>query len=73
MKVGKWKVGKWKVGKKESWKKNGRKKKKKKGKLEAYAMKRVTAGAHLSTPWLFEPARRPDDRSDYYMGCSFLH
>ena len=33
----------------------------KKGKLAAYAMKRVTAGAHLPTPWLFEPAKGPDD------------
>ena len=24
-------------------------------------MKRVAAGAHLPTPWLFEPAKRPDD------------
>ena len=36
----------------------------KKGKLGTYAMKRVTAGAHLPTPWLFEPAKRPDDRAD---------
>ena len=28
----------------------------KKGKLGANAMKRVAAGAHLPTPWLFEPA-----------------
>ena len=35
-------------------------------------MKRVAAGAHLPTPWLFEPAKRPDDRADYYLGCSFL-
>ena len=28
-------------------------------------MKRVAAGAHLSTLWLFDPAKRPDDRSDY--------
>ena len=33
--------------------------KRKKG---ANVMKRVAAGAHLSTPWLFEPAKRPDDR-----------
>ena len=25
----------------------------------------VVAGAHLSTSWLFEPAKRPDDRADY--------
>ena len=24
-------------------------------------MKRVAAGAHLPYPWLFEPAKRPDD------------
>ena len=38
----------------------------------AHAMKRVTAGAHLPTPWLFEPAKRPDDRADYCLYCSFL-
>ena len=32
------------------------------GKLGANAMKRVAAGAHLPTPWLFEPAKRPDVR-----------
>ena len=37
----------------------------KKGKLGAYAMKRVAAGIHLSTSWLFEPAKRQDDRADY--------
>ena len=30
-----------------------------KGKLGAYAMKRVAAGADLPTPWLFEPAKPP--------------
>ena len=35
-------------------------------------MKRVAAGAHLPTPWLFEPVKRPDDRTDYFLGCSFL-
>ena len=35
-------------------------------------MKRVAAGAHLPTPWLFEPAKRPDDRADYCLDCSFL-
>ena len=35
------------------------------GKLGAYALKRVAAGAHLPTPRLFEPAKRPDDRADY--------
>ena len=39
-----------------------------KGKLGAYAMKRVAAGAHLPNPWLFEPAKRPDDRADYCLG-----
>ena len=29
----------------------------------AYAMKRVAAGAHLPTPWPFEPVKRPDDRA----------
>ena len=33
--------------------------------LGAHAMKRVAAGAHLPTPWLFELAKRPDDRADY--------
>ena len=37
----------------------------------AYAMKRVAAGAHLPTR-LFEPAKRPDDRGDYCLQCSFL-
>ena len=27
--------------------------------------KRVAAGAHLPTLWLFEPAKRPDDKADY--------
>ena len=40
----------------------------KKGKLGAYAMKRVAAGAHLPTPWLFQPAKRPDDTADYCLG-----
>ena len=40
-----------------------------KGKLGAYAMERVAAGAHLPTPWLFEPAKRPDDRADYWLEC----
>ena len=42
----------------------------KEGKLGAYAMKRVAAGTHLPTPWLFEPAKRPDDRADYYLEIS---
>ena len=44
----------------------------KKGKLGAHAVKRVAAGAHLLNPWLFEPAKRPDDRADYCLDCSFL-
>ena len=44
----------------------------KKGKLGADAMKRVAEGAHLPTPWLFETAKRPDDRADYCLDCSFL-
>ena len=43
----------------------------KKEKLETYAMKRVAVAAHLPTPWL-EPAKRPDDRVDYCLYCSFL-
>ena len=38
--------------------------KEKKKKLGAYAIKRVAAGAHLPTPWLFEPAKRTDDKAD---------
>ena len=38
-----------------------------KKKVGANAMKRVAAGAHLPTPWLFEPAKRPD-RADYCLG-----
>ena len=41
-----------------AWKKRNRK-------LGADSMKRVAAGAHLPTAWLFEPAKRPDDRADY--------
>ena len=33
----------------------------------SYAMKRLAAGAHLPTPWLFEPAKRPDE---YCLGYS---
>ena len=43
-----------------------------KGKGGANAMKCVAAGAHLPTPWLFEPAKRPDDRADYRRDCSIL-
>ena len=42
-----------------------------KRKVGAYAMKRVAAGAQLPKPWLFEPAKRPDDRADYCLDCSF--
>ena len=35
-------------------------------------MKRVAAGAHLPTPWIFDPAKRPDDRADYCLNYSFL-
>ena len=42
------------------------------GKFGANAMKRVAAGAHLPTRWFFEPAKRPDDRADYCLDCSFL-
>ena len=38
----------------------------------AYIMQRVAADAHLPTPWLFVPAKRPDDRADYCLDCSFL-
>ena len=36
---------------------------------DAYAMKRVAAGALLPTPWIFEPTKRPDDRAYYCLGC----
>ena len=42
-----------------------------KGKLGANAMKHVAVGAHLPTPWLFEPAKHSDDRVDY-LDSSFL-
>ena len=45
---------------------------KKEGKIGANAIKRIAAGAHLPTPWLFEPAKRPYDRADYGLDCSFL-
>ena len=32
--------------------------------LEAYTVKRVAAGAHLQTPWFFEPANISDDRAE---------
>ena len=34
----------------------------------AYVMKRVAASAHIQTPWLFEPAKQPNDRTDYCLG-----
>ena len=34
-------------------------------------MKGVAASTHLPTSWLFEPAKCPDDRADYCLGCSF--
>ena len=43
-----------------------------KRKFGPYALKRVAAGAHLPTPWLFELAKRPHDRADYCFDCSFL-
>ena len=39
-----------------------------KRKMGANAVKRVVTGAHLPTPWLLEPAKRPDDRADYCLG-----
>ena len=45
----------------------------KEGKLGAYALKRVAAGAPLPTPWLFEPAKRPDDRAGFCLNRSVLH
>ena len=39
----------------------------KREKIVAYAMERVAAGAHFSTPWLFEPAKRPV-KTDYCLG-----
>ena len=47
--------------------------KEKEGKLGAYAMKRVAAGAHLPTPRFFEPAKRPDDRADYCLDKSYRY
>ena len=34
-------------------------------------MKRVVAGVHFPTLWLFEPAKRLDDRADYCLDSSF--
>ena len=44
----------------------------KKGKMGAYTMNRVAAGAHLPTAWFFVPAKRPDNRADYCLDCSCL-
>ena len=44
--------------------------KEKKRKLGPYAMMRVTAGAHLPIPWLFEPAKRPNDTAEYCLDRS---
>ena len=41
-------------------------------KLGADAMKRIAAGAHPPTPWLFEPAKRPDNRANNCLD-SFLN
>ena len=46
---------------------------KEKRKLAAYAMERVAVPLHVATLWLFEPAKRPDDRADYCLGCGLLH
>ena len=35
-------------------------------------MERVAAGVHLPTPWFFVPAKRPYNRADYCLDCSFL-
>ena len=43
----------------------------KKKQLGAYAMEGVAAGAHLPTSRLFEPAKRPNDRADHCLDCSF--
>ena len=47
-------------------------KKAKKEMLGVYAIERISAGAHFPSPWVFEPAKRLDDRADYCLGCSFL-
>ena len=47
---------------------------------KCWGHKRVAAGAHLRTPWTFEPAKRPDERADYCLDsidgahyCDFQH
>ena len=42
------------------------------GKLGTPASQRVAAGAQLPTPWIFEPAKRPDDRTDYCLERPFI-
>ena len=32
-------------------------------------MKRVAAGAYAPNPRIFEPAKRLDDRANYFMSC----
>ena len=34
-------------------------------------MKRVPVDAHLSASWLFESAKRPNDRPEYCLWCTF--
>ena len=41
-------------------------------KVGVYSLNGVTAGAHLPTPWLYEPANRPGDKADYCLDCGFL-
>ena len=50
-----------------------RRRKRKNRKLGALASKRVAAAAHLPTPWLFEPTKRPDDRADYCLDYVILY
>ena len=44
--------------------------KSRKGKNGAYIMKRVAVSPHFPNPWFFELTKRPDDRTDYWLGCS---
>ena len=44
----------------------------KKRKVGANAMKRVAAGAHLPTSWLFEPAKRPIEPTTAWTAVSSL-
>ena len=43
----------------------------KKRKVRGTSYEALAAGALFPKPWLFEPAKRPDDRADY-LDCSFL-